>query len=399
MTGMVTTVATLRPTLLALIPDLTVCTVVAAGSAHLGNVVCRPGLASNPTPGVTLLAFASPYSRPPPISPIKKSSTLKPFTAMKKYFIILLMALLPALALAQQAGGHITRPTKPATTTTTKPPQKQTPPKRQSTTNSSTSDVVVATSSQTSKPQLPSTSVRTDAVGNKIFTIGNVQFTMVKVDGGTFTMGSTNYDALDDEKPAHSVTLSSYYIGQTEVTQALWQAVMGNNPSKFKGARRPVEQVSWNDCQTFIRKLNSLTGQNFKLPTEAQWEYAARGGRKSRGYKYAGSNDLGSVAWYTVNSYDKGSNSPDYGTHNVATKQANELGLYDMSGNVWEWCSDWKGYYGSSSQTNPTGPYSGSARVTRGGGWNDPSRLYYVSGRCRAAIDWRGANGGLRLAL
>ena len=147
---------------------------------------------------------------------------------------------------------------------------------------------------------------------------------------------------------------------------------MGSNPSNHKGDNLPVENVSWNDCQVFIQKLNQLTGKQFRLPTEAEWEYAARGGRKSRGYKYAGSNDIGSVAWYWDNSGN--------GTHPVATKQANELGVYDMSGNVWEWCSDWYGDYQSSSQSDPQGPSSGFCRVIRGGSC-------YINARdCRVSI-------------
>lgn len=198
---------------------------------------------------------------------------------------------------------------------------------------------------------------------NQTFTVNGVRFTMVAVKGGTFTMGATyddaEVDAEVDEEPAHEVTLSDYYIGQTEVTQALWEAVMGSNPSNHKGDNLPVENVSWDDCQVFIQKLNQLTGKQFRLPTEAEWEYAARGGRKSQGYKYAGDDYIGSVAWYSGNS--------GYETHPVATKQANELGIYDMSGNVWEWCSDWFGGYQSSSQSDPQGPSSGSRRVYRGG--------------------------------
>lgn len=198
---------------------------------------------------------------------------------------------------------------------------------------------------------------------NQTFTVNGVRFTMVAVKGGTFTMGATyddaEVDAEVDEEPAHEVTLSDYYIGQTEVTQALWEAVMGSNPSNHKGDNLPVENVSWDDCQVFIQKLNQLTGKQFRLPTEAEWEYAARGGRKSQGYKYTGDDYIGSVAWYSGNS--------GYETHPVATKQANELGIYDMSGNVWEWCSDWFGGYQSSSQSDPQGPSSGSRRVYRGG--------------------------------
>ena len=232
---------------------------------------------------------------------------------------------------------------------------------------------------------------------NRTFNVKGVTFTMVYVQGGTFQMGSNTGES--DEKPVHSVTLSSYYIGQTEVTQELWEAVMGSNPSFFKGSKRPVEKVSWNDCQDFVNELSRLTGERFHLPTEAQWEFAARGGVKSTGCNYAGSNAIATVAWYEENSYKKGSDNPDYGTHTVATKSPNELGIYDMSGNVWEWCQDWYDSYSSSSQTNPTGPSAGSYRVNRGGGWLS------AASRCRAArrsLDTPSStldNLGLRLAL
>lgn len=230
-------------------------------------------------------------------------------------------------------------------------------------------------------------------LGSQTFTVNGVKFTMVPVEGGTFTMGATSEqgsDAWDDEKPAHKVTLSDYYIGQTEVTQALWKAVMGSNPSDSKGDNLPVEQVSWDDCQVFIQNLNQLTGKQFRLPTEAEWEYAARGGRKSRGYKYAGGNDIGLVAWYTGNSGDE--------THTVATKQANELGVYDMSGNVWEWCSDRYGDYQSSSQSDPQGPSSGSDRVYRGGGYYRDAVYCRVSYRIGFTPDYRSFYLGLRLS-
>ena len=229
--------------------------------------------------------------------------------------------------------------------------------------------------------------------GSQTFTVNGVKFTMVPVEGGTFTMGATSEqvgDAEDDENPAYQVTLSDYYIGQTEVTQALWEAVMGSNPSFFKGDNLPVEQVSWNDCQVFIQKLNQLTGKQFRLPTEAEWEYAARGGRKRRGYKYAGGNNIGSVAWYSGNSGN--------GTHTIATKQANELGVYDMSGNVWEWCSDWYDGYQSSSQSDPQGPSSGSDRVGRGGSYDSSAGYCRVSNRYGILPDYRGDNLGLRLS-
>ena len=229
---------------------------------------------------------------------------------------------------------------------------------------------------------------------NKTFTVSGVSFTMVYVQGGTFTMGATSEqggDAFANEKPSHSVTLSSYYMGETEVTQELWQAVMGSSPSPFKGGNLPVKEVSWEDCQTFVDRLNSLTGQQFHLPTEAQWEYAARGGTKSRGYKYSGSNDIGYVAWYDDNSSSK--------THPVKTKQPNELGLYDMSGNVDEWCQDWFGSYSSGSQTNPTGASSGSYRVYRGGCWASPARDSRVPIRYGSTPSLRNSILGLRLAL
>ena len=231
----------------------------------------------------------------------------------------------------------------------------------------------------------------------KTYTVNGVSFTMVDVEGGTFTMGATSEqgsDADSDEKPAHKVTLSNYSIGETEVTQALWQAVMGSNPSHFKGdLQRPVEQVSWNDCQTFIKKLNQLTGENFRLPTEAEWEYAARGGKSSKGYKYSGSNTIGEVAWYTDNSLSK--------TRSVKTKKPNELGIYDMSGNVYEWCSDWysSSYYSSYSGTNPTGPSSGSYRVLRGGSWYDYAWYCRVASRGVSSPDYRSIYNGFRLSL
>ena len=225
-------------------------------------------------------------------------------------------------------------------------------------------------------------------------TVNGVSFDMIMVEGGTFTMGATSEQGSDtgsDEKPVHQVTLSDFYIGETEVTQALWKAVMGTNPSYFKGDSNPVYDVSWNDCQEFIRKLNSLTGRTFRLPTEAEWEYAARGGNQSKGYKYSGSNTHSSVAWHTDNSGSQ--------THAVKTKSPNELGLYDMSGNVWEWCSDWYGSYSSSSQTNPTGPASGSYRVVRGGSCYFYARFCRVSIRNYNSPDNRYSNYGLRLVL
>ena len=236
------------------------------------------------------------------------------------------------------------------------------------------------------------------------FNVNGVSFDMAEVEGGTFTMGATEEqgsEAYNSEKPTHPVTLSSYYIGKTEVTQELWEAVMGSNPSwfkdsnfedpNFKDPKLPVEQVSWNDCQTFITKLNALTGKNFRLPTEAEWEFAARGGNKSKGYKYSGSNTIVDVAWYNSNS--------NYASCPVATKAPNELGIYDMSGNVWEWCSDWFGNYSSESQTNPTGPKGASSRVFRGGGWYSDTRYCRVAYRGNNSPDFIRDDLGLRLCL
>ena len=224
-----------------------------------------------------------------------------------------------------------------------------------------------------------------------------ISIDMVRVEAGTFTMGATRemqnpWVPFDDEEPTHQVTLTNdYYIGKYEVTQALWKAVMGNNPSGFKGDNLPVESVSWKDCQKFISKLNSITGKVFRLPTEAEWEYAARGGKKSRGYQYSGSNNLSDVAWCRGNSGDM--------THAVGTKQPNELGIYDMTGNVWEMCQDRKSSYSSSSQVNPTGANSGSLRVARGGCWFYDARLCRSSFRDFIRSGSRMDYLGFRLAL
>ena len=195
---------------------------------------------------------------------------------------------------------------------------------------------------------------------------------MILVQGGTFMMGATPEQGTDihkKEKPVHQVTVSDFYIGKYTVTQAQWKAVMGDNPSLFQschlpdslpvqGDNLPVERVSWDDVEKFICKLHILTGKPYRLPTEAEWEFAARGGNNSKGYKYSGSNTLDDVAWYGANS--------DSITHPVGTKSPNELGIFDMSGNVWEWCNDWYGDYNSNPKTNPRGPSRGSLRVLRG---------------------------------
>ena len=244
---------------------------------------------------------------------------------------------------------------------------------------------------------LPSTKPAvTKKVATQTFAVNGVSFTMVDIEGGTFMMGAGNARSTSDESPTHSVTLSDFSIGETEVTQELWQAVMGNNPSYFPQLVKqlPVEQVSWNDCQEFITKLNQLTGRNFRLPTEAEWEYAARGGNKSKGYKYAGSDWIDDVAWYWTNGGSE--------THPVKQLLPNELFLYDMSGNVWEWCQDWFDYYwnyGNSSPTNPTGAASGFERVYRGGSWGGAESFCRVVKRGRNTPTYKYRHVGLRLAL
>ena len=217
---------------------------------------------------------------------------------------------------------------------------------------------------------------------------------MVRVVGSTFTMGATSEQdasANDNEYPAHEVTLNDFYICKFEVTQELWQAVKGSNPSSFTGNKRPVEGVSWKDCQDFIRKLNKKTGKQYRLPTEAEWEYAARGGNQSRSYKYSGSDSLDWVAWYMGSSEEP--------TYLVGQKAPNELGLYDMSGNVSEWCQDWLGNYGSGSQTNPTGPSKGSNHVIRGGGWCNDEDDCRTSSRNSGIPQFKYNCLGLRLAM
>lgn len=297
-----------------------------------------------------------------------------------KHIILTLLLMLCPIGMAAQSTitRHKPKPavTKPKPAAKPKPKAKAKPaPRRNSTHHSSSTSSTVSLSAELNK------------------LINN----MVYVAGGTFTMGATSEqgrDAESDEKPTHSVTLSSYYICKYEVTQALWRAVMGSNPSNFKGDSLPVECVSWNDCQTFINRLNSYTGRNFRLPTEAEWEFAARGGNYSRHYKYSGSNHIDDVAWYDGNSGDR--------THPVGTKQANELGLYDMSGNVYEWCSDWYDWYSSYSsysQSDPTGPNSGSGRVYRGGSWSRIARFCRSSDRVSSAPGYSGTILGLRLVL
>ena len=243
---------------------------------------------------------------------------------------------------------------------------------------------------------------------NETFTVNGVSFTMKAVHGGLMMMGAQDWpesEASDNETPSHLVRLSSFSIGETEVTQALWQAVMGSNPSYFMGdLNRPVESVSWKDCQQFITKLNQLTGRKFRLPSEAEWEYAAAFGFNdfnlyNHASMYSGSVVIDDVAWYYDNSYAVGIGDPGYGTHRVANKRANALGLYDMSGNVWEWCQDWYGAYSDEPQCNPKGPATGSYRVLRGGSWCNSAKYCRVSCRNYNDPDYAEYHIGLRLAL
>ena len=239
-----------------------------------------------------------------------------------------------------------------------------------------------------------------ESIETPLVTISTLDFTelqygmeMAYVRGGTFLMGCTpeqGDDCYDYEDSLRMTTVSDFYIGKHEITQSQWEAVMGSNPSNFKGSNLPAENVSWVDAQEFIGKLNAATGRKYRLPTEAEWEYAARGGRQTRGYKYSGSSDVGEVAWYEGNSENI--------THPVGTKKANELGLYDMSGNVWEWVSDWYGEYESASQTDPKGPDEGTLRVIRGGGWGSYARGVRLSNYFNNDPDYRYNILGFRLA-
>lgn len=225
--------------------------------------------------------------------------------------------------------------------------------------------------------------------------INRIISNMVYVEGGTFSMGASLNDkeSFDNEKPKHRVNISSFHIGRYTVTQEEWEEVMGNNPSSWKGEKFPVEKVTYNDCQEFIKKLNKLTGKKFRLPTEAEWEYAARGGSKSMDYLYSGSNNLSEVGWYLENS----GNRP----HEVGKRLPNELGLYDMSGNVYEWCEDWydANFYKKSRLQNPAGPVAGVRRVARGGSWRSKSKYSRITNRAPVKPGYGALNIGLRLAL
>ena len=275
---------------------------------------------------------------------------------MKKFVCLLSLFLMISLTISAQAsGGQITR--KRTNITNTKAaPKKTTPTPKKAT--------AAAKTHSSGKPR-SATAEMSQAQKDRI--IQNLINNMVYVQGGTFMKGATA------EKPAHQVTLSSFSIGRYEVTQEEWMAVMDNNPSEFKGSTRPVERVNWEDCQAFISKLNVMTGRQFRLPTEAEWEFAARGGNKSMGYEFSGSNVVGDVAWCPDNAEDK--------THAVGTKAPNELALYDMSGNVWEWCQD---------------SFS-LGHVIRGGGWRNV--VGYCSVFDQYVHSFAMDNIGFRLAL
>ena len=235
---------------------------------------------------------------------------------------------------------------------------------------------------ESSETPVDSTSKENTTDEEKVsFTVKGVTFNMILVKGGTFDMGATDEqgtDAKADEKPVHSVTLSDYYIAETEVTQALYEAVIGSNPADSVGAELPVVLIEWGDADLFASKLSEITGRKFRLPTEAEWEYAARGGNKSKGYKYAGSNNLSDVAWY---------NDIEGGSHAVKGKAPNELGIYDMSGNVDEYCADDYAPYSKDNQTNPKCELKDGGDVTLRGG-------SFVSEASDCRVSRRGSSRG-----
>lgn len=226
----------------------------------------------------------------------------------------------------------------------------------------------------------------------RVYIVNDVTFQLNEVVGGKFYMGATSdQGGWDNEHPVHRVTLSPYYIGQTEVTQELWIAVMGSNPSHFKGSKRPVESITYDDCLEFLARLDSITGLPFRLPTEAEWEFAARGGTLTGGTLYSGNSDCDAVAWW--------GDENNSGTHLVAQLEPNELGLFDMSGNVWEWCHDWYYYYSSQRVVDPQGKSHGTYRVQRGGAWNFPSTFCRCTSRSMGVPENKTRSLGFRIAI
>jgi len=235
-----------------------------------------------------------------------------------------------------------------------------------------------------------------DSIMTRHFQVGDQLIEMQRVDGGTFVMGATTeqYDReMQADKPAHLVSVSTYYIARTEVTNALWRTVMQDSlmSDGMNIDDHPVSNISWNDCQTFIARLNALTGLTFRLPTEAEWEYAARGGNKSSQYRFAGSNIIDSVAWTYTNSQNR--------KHGVGRLQSNELGLYDMTGNVSEWCHDWFAPYQLGTPIDPIGPDSGTMRVARGGSFDNCVSNLHLSLRNFYEEDYLSNYLGFRLAI
>lgn len=237
-------------------------------------------------------------------------------------------------------------------------------------------------------------SIQSFAQKDRVYNVGGVKFTMKYVKGGTYMMGATKeMGSYDKDEIVHRATVKSFFMGETEVTQELWNAVMGKNPSKFKGENHPVEWITWDDCQEFIAKLNALTKQNFRLPTETEWEYAARGGCYSKHYRYAGGNNLDEIAWHGGNILPmKKKHQP------VRLKKPNEIGLYDMTGNVSEWCQDYYNAYGTDPMQPPANLARRNFRIMRGGCYNNSDYYLRVSNR-NIFIHWRhDDNLGLRLA-
>ena len=319
---------------------------------------------------------------------------------MKRFIFFILLSLCCVTLSAQSSGGQVRRPSstvkkktstgvtkkKPTVTTTKKSKARATNKqrRRQTYTYSNQYDSYDYSDWDTAAVDL----VEADTAEYDY--LDEIIRCMVDVEGGTFTMGVKKSVSLN-ESPRHEVTLSTFFISAVPVTQAQWKAVMGYNPSSYIGDERPVTNVSWNDCQEFIKRLQQLTGIAFRLPTEAEWEYAASGGQKSRGHLYAGTSDnLDDYAWYGDNS--------DGVVHNVALKKPNELGLFDMSGNVFEWCNDYFGRYTSHKVNNPQGPSSGKYRVARGGCSVSPAYFCHITERSDHKPTKTDARLGFRLA-